>query len=128
MMIGSVHVSFSSVRSQTWIYTYYPILYTFLVISHSIYFYVKNALTQIHIACSGAVRGSPGQAPDRHPEGRALRGHAQPLGLHVPRRGQRRSGQANGLPARRRVAAHQGPDRGQRGQVRPAQHHLVPAR
>lgn len=63
---------------------------------------------------AGCAGVPPGQAPDRDPEGRALHGHAGPPGLHVPRRSERRPGQPLRLPARGRVAPHQGAHGGQR--------------
>lgn len=74
---------------------------------------------------AGPVRWPSRQAPDSHSQGCPVRGYAQPSGFHVPRRGERRSGPIDRIPARRRVPEDKGPDRSERGQVRPTEHHVI---
>lgn len=98
------------------------IIYTNLSFLSFFFFFPSSCLL-----FAGPFRWPPRQASDSHSERCPLRGHAKPFGFHVSRRGERRPGQADRLPESRGISEDKGPDRGERGQVRLAQHHLLAA-
>lgn len=84
----------------------------------------QNGPLRLQPLLPSPVRQPSGQTSHRHTQRRPLQRHEVSAGLYVPRRGQRRPGQADGLPARRRESAHQGPHRGERGEMR--HHNVIP--